>query len=213
MKHCKFAVLALVAASACVPVLPEIRNASASGGDFTLLSCSQLATAEGSLRQRLSALDAGETLSLNVVSPTGQPAAERRMIVNSAAQEMAALRVRRNCAESAPIVTAAEVLAQPEPVSEPAPVATAAAQPAATSGALRHGRYLQVATFELTENRDAALTAFRQRGVNANSQPVMLAGRQHHRILVGPLNSREDIRQADAVSRSLGLRDAFFVNE
>lgn len=209
MNRCKLAALTLFAASACVPVQPEIRQASATGGDFALLNCGQLATAEGSLRQRLSTLDAGESLSLDVVSPTGQPAAERRMIVNSAAQEMAALRASRNCAESAPIVTAAEVLAQPEP----AETATAAAQPAATGGALLPGRYLQVATFELAENRDTALAAFRQRGVNANSLPVMLAGRQHHRILVGPLGGREDIRQADAVSRSLGLRDSFFVNE
>ena len=53
-----FAVIgaAALAAAACIPTQPEIYQASATGGDFSLLSCTQLTTAEGSVRQRLAAM-------------------------------------------------------------------------------------------------------------------------------------------------------------
>ena len=195
----KYAIIgAALAASACIPIQPEIFQASATGGDFSLLSCNQLSTAEGSVRQRISSLDPTSVYAFGVVTPEGAPVAEKRLILNSAANEFGEIRNRRNCENQGPVVTASEVLAQPED------------QVAATD--LQAGRYLQVATFEFPENRDAALGALRAKGVSANAQPVLLAGREHYRIIIGPLRSREDIEAADAAASSLGLTDGFFTD-
>ena len=197
MKNYAIIGAAALAAAACIPMQPEIYQASSTGGDFSLLSCTQLTTAEGSVRQRLAALDPQSVYAFGVVTPQGAPVAERRMILNTAAAELGDIRGRRNCGESAPIVTAAEALAQPEDAAAPQ---------------IDAGRYLQVATFESPENRDAALAALRARGVSANAQPVTLAGKLHHRILIGPLRSRAEIAEADAAASALGLTDGFFTD-
>ena len=194
-----------LAASACVPIQPEIFHASATGGDFSLLNCGQLNLAEGSVRQRLTSLEQDGVYSFGVVTPDGVPVAERQMILNSAASELGTIRNQRNCDETAPVVTASEVLSQPE---EPVAPATSIATPATVPS----GQYLQVATFESAQNRDAALAALRAKGVSANAQPVTLGGRVHHRIIIGPLRNRADIAKADAAASSLGLNDGFFTS-
>lgn len=199
MKTYAIIAAAALSAAACIPIQPEIYQASSTGGDFSLLSCSQLTVAEGSVRQRVSTLDPNSVYAFGVVTPQGAPVAERRMILTSAASELGTIRDNRNCGETAPLVTADEVLAQPT-VSDPAAPES------------QTGRYLQVATFESTENRDAAIAALRAQGVSANAQPVMLAGKPHHRIIIGPLRSREEIGQADAAAASIGLSDGFFTD-
>ena len=98
----------LCALAACLPMNPEVQGASTTSGDFATLDCVELATAEGSIRQRIASIDPATGQVFGVQTPEGRPVAEQRLILQSAAGDLARIRENRNCVESAPIVTAAD---------------------------------------------------------------------------------------------------------
>ena len=199
-----FSICAAIALAGCLQVEPMIEQ-SASKGDFSFLNCGQLAVAEGSIRQRLSTLG-GNDAFFGVVTPSGVPVAQRRNLLEGAADDIREAGLRQECPASSTIVTASEVLTSPE-IAEPA--ADAAPSEAGFPFA---GRMMQVGTFEIGQNRDRVLAHFRSRGLKAASAPTSLGGVPHSRVLVGPIRNADDIRAIDKAARELGLNDSFFAD-
>ncbi|MEL6795100.1 MAG: hypothetical protein AAFP78_16705, partial [Pseudomonadota bacterium] len=113
-----------------IPTQPEIQQASAAGGDFSLLSCNELANAEGAVRQRIAQPSEAGVYTFGVYTPDGAPVAERTDILNANAEALGTLRERRDCAPkpaarptAATVVEAEPATAAPAPA--PAPAATA----------------------------------------------------------------------------------------
>lgn len=208
MKVTMTVAVASLGLAACVqiPMQQEIFEASATGGDFTLLNCNQLVNAEGTVRQRIATpSEENGVYTFGVFTPDGERVAEKDDILTTRAQELQRLRDSRDCATTAKtgqtsaVETSQVDLAAVNPPPAPAPTLSA-------------GRYLQVATLRSPENKADVVRKLRSRGVEANAQPVFLNGAEHHRIIIGPLRSREDIARADEAAASLGLNDGFFVS-
>lgn len=191
-----FAAAILSLTAACVPMTPGVQEASTRGGDYTILDCSELSIAAGSVRQRLATISGGGAAAFGAVTPAGVRVKDRAVILQDGLEDIEAKRIEKGCEVSAPIVTAAEVLEQPEP---------------ARTEFFGPARFLQVGTFEIEYNSDVAISALRDAGVDAYSRAVTLNGFGHWRVVAGPLTSAAEVEAADAVARRLGLNDAFFV--
>ncbi|MEM7525700.1 MAG: hypothetical protein AAF360_18465, partial [Pseudomonadota bacterium] len=174
------------ALSACVVTDPAVT----SNGDFTVLSCDQLAVAEATARQQIAALDRADA------------DLARRTLLAGAASDLLAARRDRGCDVVAPITLASTRH------GDPAPAAGEAAD-----GPPMEGRFLQVATFAIVDNREKTIARLRAAGLPVIWRPSILRPSEYSRVLVGPLRSREDVRIADAISAELGLLDGFFVNQ
>lgn len=175
-----------------------LKTAARDGGDFSFLSCDEIEAAEGSIGQRLNQIDVG----------AGEQG-EARSLLEGNARDLAALKTRKGCSEVAQSVSegAAESVKAPSPTTT-TPMTTAANdQPTA-----REGRYLQVATVRGSAEIQRILAHYRQRGLTVRATPIVLAGRDYSRIVVGPILGRAELRRADDASAALGFDDSFFVN-
>lgn len=181
---------ALLGMTALVAACSENRNniytASVSGGDYAVLSCEELGEAQLSIRQRLGA--------------RGTSATDNGGLLVTQQDQLAAVRVRRNCPGGAVV----------EPVT-PRAMLDSPAEPAGEQAvAAPDAKYLQVGTFVLESNADRVFNTFRAAGIGAETVLITLGGKSYQRVIVGPLNSRTDIARADKVAAKLGLRDTFF---
>ncbi len=183
--------------SGCISTIPLVQEASATGGDFSLLTCDQLRDAELTLGQQLAFVNAVIPPLFAATTAQGVELSEQRVFVQTAQSDIAAKAGSSGCAASNPVVTASQALQQTDGLSDATPLAA--------------GQYLQVGTFASVANAETATQRFQTAGLPVVREVVALSGRSYSRVLVGPLATREMLRQADAIATEIGLRDSFFV--
>lgn len=175
---------AVLILAACAERGGEIYEASAQGGDYAILDCSQLEVAERSIGQRLS----GSASYSTVGEPSSLLASQRDQISTT--------RASRQCPGDPvlPAATPAEVVQSQD-----------------SDLLLKDATYLQVATFRDPANRDRTVERLKAEGFQTFVRPIQLAGGAYYRVIVGPISSVRDVASIDAVTIRMGFNDTFFV--
>lgn len=181
----------------CLSTTPYIEEASATGGDFSLLSCAQLNDAESTLSQQLAFASNPIPPIFAATTASGEALTEQANLVEVTMVDLENKSRTSNCAASAPVVTSAQILAETEGMPD--------------DTALNPGQYLQVGTFVQEGNRNTTMQQYQAAGLPVVAEQVILGGRPYSRVLIGPLVNREMLRRADALATELGLQDSFFV--
>jgi cell division septation protein DedD len=178
---------------------------SNTASDYAILSCADLAVIETSARQRFHKLQ-----------PTTENRAEREILLRSQIDEIVTNREALGCPEprSATLLPtgadtqptakllAAKAVAEPTKLAaEPVVIQT---QPVPASG-----RFLQVGTFQDTRNAQTAADYFAGKGFRAETRLNTSGGQRSHRVLVGPLQTDEDLSRASNAAHAYGINDAF----
>ena len=176
--------------AACVERRGQIYAASLTGGDYAVLSCEELETAQLSIRQRLAAK---ETAAFASNDSGGLLVAQQDQIAQA--------RLRQSCPGGAVVepITPRAILAQPEAAEQDAPTID-----------LVDATFLQVGTFAKPANADRVAGSFRAAGIDVAIRPITLGDRGYQRVVVGPLATLGDVATADRIAADLGLNDAFF---
>ncbi|MFN4100732.1 MAG: SPOR domain-containing protein [Pararhodobacter sp.] len=81
--------------------------------------------------------------------------------------------------------------------------------PAATSGGMSNGQFVQVGTYGVQSNARAAVARLQSGGLPAATGRARSGGSEFQIVLAGPFNSRAELEAALRTARSLGYTDAF----
>ena len=197
LKHVAVAVVSVIFLAGCLSTTPNVEEASATGGDFSLLTCEQLNEAESTLSQQFAFASNPTPPAFAATTASGEALREQISLVENTIIDLETKSRANNCASASPVVTSAQVLAETEEQAE--------------TMALTSGQYLQVGTFIREGNRDTTMQRYQAAGLPVIDETVVIGGRSYSRVLVGPLADRDMLRRADAIANELGLQDSFFV--